>query len=315
MVSNYAKTEAGAAGWKNALTVAVTGTHGLVGSVLADTLRQAGHRVRPLVRKSGAADDTIYWDPAGASIDKDQLEGIDVLIHLAGDSIASGRWTEEKKKLIRDSRVRGTKLLADTLARLKNPPASFICASAIGYYGVTGDKEVDESGPPGNNFLAEVCREWEAAARNASDKGVRVVNLRTGMVLSKNGGALAQMLPVFKLGGGGILGNGTQYMSWIGLDDVVGAIVHILKERSLNGPVNIVAPLSVTNKEFTSAMGRVLHRPTVLPLPAFAARLMFGQMADELLLASTRVKPAKLINSSYAFLAADLDAALKQALT
>jgi uncharacterized protein (TIGR01777 family) len=317
MVSNTSKSglSDSAAPGARSLAVAVSGAHGLLGSALIRALNQSGHRTIPLVRSQGTDQNAIYWDPLTGALDIERLKGVDVVIHLAGESIASGRWTEDKKKRIRDSRVRGTKLLADALFRLSDPPTTFLCASAIGYYGVTGDTEVDESGAVGTNFLAGVCREWEEASRQVSDKGIRLVNLRIGMVVSRDGGALTKMLPVFQLGGGGIIGDGTQYMSWVTLDDVVGAIMHIIGERSLSGPVNIVSPNAVTNKEFTAALGRALHRPTIMPLPAFAARLMLGQMADELLLASTRVKPTKLLNSNYQFRAPDLDTALKQVLS
>jgi uncharacterized protein (TIGR01777 family) len=247
------------------------------------------------------------------SIDVSALEGIDAVVHLAGENIAA-RWTATQKAKIRDSRVRGTQLLCETLARLSSPPQVLVSASAIGYYGDRGEEILTEESPPGRGFLPEVCRAWEAATEAAKQRGMRVVILRLGMVLSAAGGALAKMLPPFRLGLGGMVGSGRQYMSWIALDDVVGTIQHAIVTDALQGPTNAVAPQAVTNQEFTRTLGKALGRPTLLPLPAFAARLMFGEMADELLLASTRVQPTKLLGSGYRFRYPELEDALRHVL-
>lgn len=296
------------------MKIAVSGSSGLVGSALVSFLSAGGHRVSRLVRSKpqpGSAD--VHWDPAAGSVDAAGLEGLDAVVHLAGENIA-GRWTPEKKARIRDSRVKGTRLLTETLARLKQAPKVLVSASAIGYYGHRGDEALREDSPSGSGFLAEVCREWEAAAQPAAQKGIRVVSLRIGVVLSPAGGALARMLPPFRLGLGGKIGSGRQYMSWIGIDDLAGVIHHAVTNESLRGAVNAVAPRPVTNQEFTKTLGRVLGRPTIFPMPAFAARLAFGEMADELLLASTRVEPARLAVSGYIFRNPDLEGALRHLL-
>ncbi|MGQ0637598.1 MAG: TIGR01777 family oxidoreductase [Planctomycetaceae bacterium] len=298
------------------MQVLVSGSMGLVGSALLPELKAAGRRVVRLVRMVGqtADDESVGWNPDANYIDAAGLEGVDAVVHLAGESIASGRWTAQKKARIRDSRARGTRLVCEALAHLARPPETLICASAIGYYGNRGDEVLTESSPAGSGFLADVCREWEAATEPARRKGIRVVNLRIGVVLSAAGGALAKMLTPFKLGLGGVIGNGRQYMSCVALADVVGAIVHALDTPALSGPVNTVCPTAVTNAEFTKTLGRILERPTIFPFPAFAARLVLGEMADELLLASTRVQPQKLSESGYTFRHADVEAALRQAL-
>lgn len=282
------------------MRVLVTGATGLVGGALVQLLAGGGHEMARMGRTAREAGD-VRWDPAGGVLDGGALEGFDGVVHLAGENIATGRWTAEKKRRIRDSRVRGTRLLAETLARLERPPRAMVSASAIGFYGDRGDEELAEASPAGAGFLPDVCREWEAATEAAQGKGIRVVHARLGVVLSTGGGALAKMLTPFKLGAGGIIGTGRQYMSWITLDDTVAALVHLLATDAAAGPVNVVAPAAVTNHEFTKTLGRVLRRPTLFPMPAFAARLAFGEMADSLLLASTRVKPAALLESGYAF--------------
>jgi uncharacterized protein len=297
------------------MKILVTGSGGLIGSALVPVLASEGHDVTRLVRsKVRLGEAGIYWDPSTETIDKPSLEGFGAVVHLAGESIAAGRWTAEQKARIRDSRVKGTRLLAESLARLARRPAVLLCASALGYYGDRGEEALKESSPSGSGFLAEVCREWEAAAEPAARSGIRVVNLRMGVVLSPKGGALAAMLLPFRLGVGGRIGDGKQYMSWIAIDDVVGAFSFALKSEALGGPVNVVAPNPVTNLEFTKTLGRVLGRPTVLPMPAFAARLAFGEMADALLLASARLEPAKLLATSYAFRFAELEGALRHLL-
>ncbi len=294
--------------------VLVTGASGFIGSALVPSLTTGGHTVTRLVRSTprpGQAE--IPWDPAARSIATPALEGLDAVVHLAGENLV-GRWTAEKKARIRDSRVQGTRLLCDALAQLVNPPKVLLCASAIGYYGDRGESIVREDSAPGTGFLAEVCQAWEAAAAPAVQRGVRVVHLRLGVVLSSTGGALAQMLPPFRLAMGGVVGSGKQYISWIALDDVLGVMHHALSTETLGGPVNVVAPQPVTNYEFTKTLGKVLGRPTVMPMPAFAARLAFGEMADALLLASTRVVPVRLQASGYTFQYPELEGALRHLL-
>ena len=297
------------------MNILVSGASGLIGATLVPFLTTGGHTVTRLVRaapKPGTAE--IQWNPQTGSINIAGLEGMAAVVHLAGENIAAARWTAEQKARIRESRVRGTQLLSEALAQLSQPPQVFMCASAIGYYGDRGDELLQEESPAGSGFLAEVCRAWEAATEPAVQKGIRTVQLRIGVVLSPAGGALARMLLPFKMGVGGVIGDGKQYMSWIGLDDVVGAIQHVLVTDSLRGAVNAVAPHPVTNRDFTKTLGRVLGRPTLLPMPAFAARLAFGEMADELLLASTRVEPSRLVSTGYVFRYPELDAALRHLL-
>lgn len=293
---------------------AVTGSTGLIGSALVPFLTAGGHRVFRLVRGHAAGLDYIRWDPARGVRDVALLEGADGVVHLAGENIAGGRWTAPRKAAIRRSRVEGTRRLCQALARLARPPKVLVCASAIGYYGDRGDQVLTEEASPGNDFLALVCREWEEAAAAATKTGIRVVNLRFGIVLSPAGGALQKMLLPFRLGAGGRIGSGRQYWSWIALDDVVGAVHHALVTEALAGPANAVAPSPVTDAEFTRVLGRVLHRPTIAPLPAFAARLLLGEMADALLLASARVIPRRLQETGYAFRFPDLEAALRHLL-
>ena len=295
--------------------VLVTGASGFVGSALVPFLSTGGHRVTRLVRSAPRPEhDEIGWDPAAARIDAAPLEGLDAVVHLAGDNIAAGRWSAAKKARIRDSRVQGTRLLCETLAQLDRSPKVLVCASAIGYYGSRGDAWLREDSAAGTDFLADVCQAWEAATEPARQRGIRVVHLRFGVILSPAGGALATMLLPFKLCAGGVIGNGQQYMSWIALDDVVGATYHALMTDTLHGPVNMVSPLPVTNREYTRVLGRVLHRPTLMPLPAFVARLAFGEMAEALFLASSRVEPARLIDSGYVFRYPELATALQHQL-
>ena len=300
--------------------IIVSGASGLIGTALVPALISQAHTVACLTRddsptgKCGNAP-AVRWDPQRGEIDSAKLEGFDAVIHLAGENVSNGRWTEEKKARIRDSRVRGTGLLAETLARLSRRPKSFICASAIGFYGNRGDEILRETSAPGADFLAGVCREWEAATRQAAEAGIRVVNLRFGVVLSPHGGALAKLLVPFKMGVGGKVGDGKQYMSWITLDDAVGVIEYALKDETLAGPVNVVAPRPVTNSEFTRTLGHVLARPTLFWVPAFGARLAFGEMADELLLSSARVEPARLQAAKYHFRDPELEGALRHLLS
>lgn len=296
------------------MTILVTGSSGLIGSALIPALTREGHRVIRLVRaepKPGEA--AIRWDPEAGAMETTGLPRLDAVVHLAGENIA-GRWTAGKKTRIRNSRVEGTRLLSESLARLPEPPNVLVCASATGYYGDRGEELLREESAPGSGFLAEVCREWEAAADVAVQRGIRVVHLRFGLVLSPKGGALAKMLLPFRMGMGGIVGSGRQYWSWIALDDAVSAIHHALTTDTLRGPVNVVSPHPVTNREFTRTLGRVLGRPTPFPVPAFAARLAFGEMADALLLASARVEPAKLLATGYRFRHPELEGALRHLL-
>ena len=280
--------------------IAVSGSSGLVGSALTPVLTQHGHRVTRLVRES-AGEDEVPWDPQAESFDASPLRGVDAVVHLAGEGIASSRWTEKVKQRIRDSRVQGTRVLCAGLAQMSSPPRVLVTASATGYYGDRADELLEEQSAPGEGFLADVVRDWEAAAKPAADAGIRVVNLRFGMILSSRGGALGKMLLPFKLGVGGRIGSGRQWWSWVSIDDVVRVIEYALTTEGLTGPVNTVSPQPVTNLEFTKTLGHVLHRPTVLPMPALAARLALGEMADELLLASVRVQPRRLEEAGYSF--------------
>jgi len=293
--------------------VLISGASGLIGSALSAFLSTGGHATVGLTRRRDAADDVV-WDPAHGDLDPQSVEGYDAVVHLAGENVAGGRWTEKQKKKILDSREQGTRLLCETLAALKQPPKVLLCASAVGYYGPLEDEEADETFRRGSGFLAEVCEAWEAATAPARAAGIRVVNLRFGVVLSPAGGALAKMLPPFQIGVGGRLGSGQQWMSWIALDDVVGAIHHSLMHDELTGPVNVTAPEPVTNADFTQTLGTVLRRPTIFPIPGFAARLAFGQMAEEMLLSGQRVMPQKLVGSGYSFRFPDLEPALRHVL-
>jgi len=296
------------------MKIVITGSSGLIGTALIASLTEAGHRVTRLVRSQPRAEaGEAHWDPAAGEMDATALEGQDAVVNLAGATIAE-RWTAAKKARIRDSRIQGTRLLCDALAHLQQLPAVLVNASAIGYYGDRGAERLTEDSPPGSGFLADVCREWEGATAAAAQAGVRVVCLRTGVVLSARGGALAKMLPPFRLGLGGRIGSGTQFMSWIALDDLVGIVRHALATPTLAGPVNAVAPNPVTNQEFTTTLGKVLGRPTPFPVPAFAMRLAFGQMADELLLGSARVEPQRIAASGYSFRFPNLEAALRHVL-
>ncbi|MEW5976217.1 MAG: TIGR01777 family oxidoreductase [Acidobacteriota bacterium] len=299
------------------MKVLVSGSHGLVGSALIPFLSSGGHEPFRLVRTppSGERSDRVAsWDPAKGQMDLSPVAALDAAVHLAGENIAAGRWTPAQKDRIRHSRVQGTRLLAETLARQSAKPKVLVCASAVGYYGDRGSELLHEGSEAGYGFLPDVCREWEGATKPAAECGIRVVHLRIGLVLSPAGGALAKMLTPFKLGVGGKIGSGEQYMSWIALDDLVAVIHHALIHKSLAGPVNAVAPHPVSNLEFTKTLGKVLKRPTLAPLPAFAARLMFGEMADALLLASARAEPRQLQRSGYQFRFPTLESALRHVL-
>ena len=256
----------------------------------------------------------IRWDPVGKTIDTLRLEGMDAVVHLAGENLGKGRWSRRKKSRIYSSRVEGTRFLCESLTKLENPHKVLVSASAVGYYGNRGNEVLTEDSEPGSGFLADVCRGWEESSGPARQKGIRVVNLRIGVVLSPAGGALAQMLPHFQAGAGGALGSGQQYISWISIDDLAGIIEYVINDERLAGPVNAVAPHPVTNRELAKTLGKVLGRPTVMSVPAFAARMALGEVADEVLLASARVEPKRLMESGYSFRYPDLEAALRHVL-
>jgi uncharacterized protein (TIGR01777 family) len=300
-----------------AMKIAIGGSTGLVGSALVPFLTTGGHDVARLYRGGPSSDDgtiNIDWDPTKGRIDSAGLEGVDAVVHLSGHNIAHGRWTNNMKAKIRDSRVDSTTLLSRTLAGLTNPPKVLVCASAIGFYGDRGQDVMTEDSEPGPSFLSETCRLWEEATAPAREAGIRVVNLRIGVVLSPQGGALQKMLLPFKMGGGGIVGNGKQWWSWVCRDDLPRIILHAIQTESLSGPVNATAPGTVDNREFTKTLGRVLHRPTFAPMPAFVVKLAFGEMGEELLLGSTRTVPNRLQESGYEFAFPELEPALRHLL-
>ena len=294
-------------------TVAVTGARGLVGAALAQSLATHGTRLIRLVR-GALRDGEAAWDVDQGLVDPSSFTDVDAVVHLAGENIAVGRWNEAKKRRILESRVQGTRNLCESLVNLPTPPKTLVCASAIGYYGDCGDSIVAEGSAPGRGFLPEVCVAWENATKRAEEAGIRVVHLRIGIVLSRDGGALQKMLLPFQLGLGGVVGHGAQYWSWVSLPDLVGQIEHALSCTELRGAVNATSPNPVTNREFTKTLGRVLVRPTLFPMPAFAARLALGEMADALILASTRVAPVRLRETGYEFLHPDLEGALRAVL-
>ena len=284
------------------MKVLVAGSSGLIGTAIVAGLTKAGHEVFKLQHGKN-------WDPENKKLDPLSVEGFDLIINMSGENIF-GRWTPEKKKKILKSRVDSTTLLADTIVKLKAPPKLFINASAIGYYGNRGDELLMESSPPGNDFLADVCRQWEDAVIPIKNAGIRTVIMRTGIVLSPDGGALKNMLLPFKLGLGGVIGSGSQYMSWIAIDDVVAALLHCVEHEKCEGVFNLVAPEPVTNAKFTATLGKVLHRPTFMSQPVFLMKVLFGEMVEALLLSSTRVEPQKLLKSGYRFLYPELEGAL-----
>jgi uncharacterized protein (TIGR01777 family) len=293
------------------MRIAVTGASGLVGSELVAFLTAGGHRVQRLVRSEPRAADEVGWDPEGAEIDAAALEGVDAVVHLAGENIASGRWTAPRRARILGSRAAGTRLLATTLARLRTPPRVFVSASAVGFYGDTADALVDESSPSGSGFLAEVCRAWEAGAAPARDAGIRVVHPRLGIVLSAAGGVLGRLAPIFRAGLGGPVGSGAQQMSWISSDDALDVLLRCISDDALSGPINAVAPEPVSNAGFGRALGRVLGRPAIAPLPAALVRLAFGEMGEELLLSGQGVRPSRLLDAGFEFRTPGLEAALR----
>jgi uncharacterized protein len=295
--------------------VAITGASGLIGSALVSRLVDDGHSVRRLVRsRDELGPDTFLWNPEEGTLDPSALESVEAVVHLAGETIA-GRWTSDKKRRIRDTRVLGTRLVSEAVADCNRPPKVLLCASAAGYYGDRGEELLTEESGSGGGFLADVVREWEAASEPAREAGTRVVNIRSGQVLSTSGGALRSLLPPFRLGLGGPLGGGRQYMSWITLDDEVSAIRHALRNEDLTGPVNLVAPNPVTNREFAKTLGRVLHRPALIPTPTLPLRLAFGgEFVKEVLLVSERPVPERLTASGFEFEHPELEPALRHLL-
>jgi uncharacterized protein len=296
------------------MKILITGSTGLIGSSLIPFLTTGGHNITCLKRdKSKTGESDLYWNPEKGEIDTSKLEGFDAVVHLSGENVA-GRWTDQKKAQIEHSRVHSTKFLCNTLSKLKNKPGVLVCASAIGFYGNRGDEILTEDSQAGKGFLADVSKKWEAATAVASKAGIRVVNLRLGVVLSPRGGALEKMLFPFRMGLGGKIGSGRQWMSWISIHDVIGASYHAINDDSLEGPVNAVSPKPVTNLEFTNTLGNVLNRPTFFTVPSLLLRTLFGEMADETLLSSTRVTPSRLMSSGYEFQYTDLEASLRNLL-
>ncbi len=296
------------------MRILVTGSNGLLGRAVSRLLSTSGHNVVPLLRQGRPGGRGLRWDPDRGQIESTQLHNFDAVIHLAGENIA-GRWSEEKKRRIRDSRVKATRTLCQALARRPTPPRVLVAASGVNYYGDRGEELLTEDSPPGEGFLPEVCVQWEAATQPAVEAGIRVVNLRFGMVLSTEGGALPKMLRPFRFGLGGPFGSGRQFMSWITLDDAVSIIRFAVEDEALQGPVNAVSPNPVPNREFARTLGAVLHRPALLPFPGFAARAVLGEMAEELLLSSIRAAPRRLEDAGYEFKWPDLRNALEAVLT
>ncbi|MET9495517.1 TIGR01777 family oxidoreductase [Streptomyces sp. NPDC006552] len=292
--------------------IAVAGASGLIGSALVRSLTADGHEVRRLVRRAPRAADEIRWDPTKGEVDTGGLTGCEAVVNLAGAGVGDHRWTDAYKREIRDSRVLGTTTLAEALAALPTPPRVFLNGSAVGYYGCTGGRAVDESAPAGEGFLPSVCVAWEAATAPAHQAGIRTVLARTGLVVSRSGGAWAKLFPLFKAGLGGRLGDGRQYWSYIALHDHVAALRHLLDSEDVSGPVNLTAPHPATNREVTAAMARVLHRPALVPAPAVALRLVLGEMAGDVL-GSTRAVPARLLESGFTFAFPDLEQAIRAA--
>ena len=293
------------------MKIAIAGGSGLVGSALIPILQSDGNQITRLVRSSPKPGE-IEWHPNQDKVSALNLEGFEAIINLAGENIAGGRWTDDQKRKIRDSRMNGTHLLSEAIAQMKSKPRVFICASATGIYGDRDDETLDEQSESGGGFLAGVCREWEQATQPASKAGVRVVNLRMGPILARDGGMLSKLLTPFKMGMGGKVGSGKQYISWVALDDAVNAIKLAIDDESIHGPINIVSPNPVTNEEFTKTLGHVLNRPTALAMPAFAARLAFGEMADEMLLASQKVMPKRLSQAGFQFQYPTLESAMRK---
>lgn len=297
------------------MKVLITGASGLVGTALQSAFAEKGYEMLLASRSEPTTANDIRWTVENGFSEPERLEGIDAVVHLAGESVSGLRWTDDKKKAIRDSRVLGTRNLVDAISRLNDKPKVLVAASAIGFYGERGDEEVNESSAAGHGFLADVAKEWEGEARRAEDAGIRTVLLRTGIVLSKDGGALGTMLTPFKMGVGGVVGSGKQWMSWISLDDHVAVINFVIENENIRGAVNAVSPDPVTNEEFTKTMGDVLYRPTFIPLPEFVVSMLMGEMGDALLLTSTKVMPKRLLDGGFEFKYAALKSALEHAVT
>ena len=295
------------------MKVLITGASGLIGRALQKSFTEKGYELLLASRKVPEDERQIQWDIESGFAYPEKLEGIDAVVHLAGENVSGLRWTDDKKKAIRDSRVLGTRNVVNAISKLKNKPKVFVASSAIGFYGERGDEEVTESSAAGDNFLADVSKAWEAESRRAEDAGIRTVLLRTGIVLSKDGGALSTMLLPFKLGVGGVVGSGKQWMSWISLDDEIAVINFAIENENLRGAVNAVSPNPVTNHDFTKTLGEVLYRPTFLPLPEFAISMVFGEMGDALLLASTKVIPKRLTDAGFEFKYPELKGAMERA--
>jgi uncharacterized protein len=296
-------------------TIAITGATGLIGIALGSYLRKGGHTVKRVVRRNPTGED-ILWDPAAGTIEAAKLEGVDAVVHLAGHGIGEGKWTEDHKRKVLESRLQGTTLLSETLAGLTRKPYVFVSGSAIGFYGDRGVEPMTETSTVGTGFLADVVKQWEACTVSAEAAGIRVVHLRTGIVMSTTGGALKQQLLPFKLGIGGRLGKGTQYLPWISITDQVRAIEYIINTTALAGPVNVCSPNPVTNSQFTKALGKALKRPTFIPIPLMPLKIMYGEeMVKEMLLSSTNVLPAKLTASGFTFTHPTLEVALRAVLS
>jgi len=297
------------------MKILIAGSSGMIGSALRRFFSAAGHEVVRLVRRPVEPGESAHtWDPANGELVADAIEGFDAFVNVAGENIGEGLWTAEKKARIRSSRLDTTRLLAETAASLDSPPGVLINASAVGYYGNRGDEVLTEESAPGEGFLAELTQQWEAATSPAVDAGIRVVNTRFGVVVDPKDAGMRKMLPVFRLGLGGVLGDGNQWFSWVTLTDLVGAVYHAVQEASLSGPVNVVAPEAVTNRGYTKALAAALHRPALFTVPAFALRMTFGEMARETLLSSVRAKPAKLVESGYEFQLPRMSEALRHVL-
>ena len=295
------------------MRILITGASGLIGTALQRSFDEIGHELLLASRKEAKDSQHIQWDVEKGFSEPERLEGIDAVVHLAGESVFGLSWSDAKKKAIRDSRVDGTRSVVEAISKLKARPNVLVAASAIGFYGDRGDEEMTESSAAGDTFLAEVSKEWESEARRAEDAGIRTVLLRTGIILSKDGGALGTMLLPFKLGIGGVVGSGKQWMSWISIDDHIRVINYAIENENVRGAVNSVSPNPVTNGEFTKTLGEVLYRPTILPLPSFAVNMVFGEMGDALLLASTRVMPKRLEDAGFEFKYPELKTAIEHA--
>ncbi|MFJ1746664.1 TIGR01777 family oxidoreductase [Streptomyces sp. NPDC088116] len=294
------------------MKIAVTGSTGLIGSALVHSLRTDGHEVVRVVRRTSRSADEVEWDPVRQYVDARGLHGCEAVVHLAGAGIADQRWTEAYKREIRESRILGTAAIAEAVASLHTPPRVLVCGSAIGFYGDTGDRAVDESAPPGDGFLPSLCVDWEESASAAEEEGVRTVFARTGLVVSRQGGAWGRLFPLFRAGLGGRLGTGRQYWSFIALHDEVAALRHLIDTESVEGPVNLTAPTPVTNREVTAAMGRVLHRPTPFPVPAAALRTVLGGLSQDVL-GSQRVLPTQLLETGFTFAFPTIEEAIRAA--